>query len=88
MSQESTPCRLTIQTTTRFHVHVLSHTCLVSDPEMDDLQKQVRNVKFAAFDDLMEKIVSDANYSAAAAAVAVIVILLTFGLCTFLSVWS
>lgn len=46
---------------------------------MDDLQKQVRNVKFAAFDDLVEKIVSDANYSAAAALVAVVVILLTFG---------
>ena len=47
--------------------------------DVDRLRRQVQEAKFTAFDDLLERIVKDPNYSAAAAAVAVLVILLTFG---------
>ena len=46
---------------------------------MDQSEKRVHDAKMAAFDHLLEKVVNDPNYSAAAAAVAILIVLLTFG---------
>lgn len=52
----------------------------VYHPLMDQSEKRVHDAKMAAFDHLLEKVVNDPNYSAAAAAVAILIVLLTFGM--------